>query len=201
MRRPSGNCWKLASGLRPVRFSRPMSRAAATADPGAPAPVSRPAYYPLAANRATELQLPCISAGICALMMRRFPQSATSALRHVPSCGPGSAVVVAGRVTRRHGHWLSMGGQITVSRHAPSPDSAGTSPTWARSAGNGRAVTRNPGDPGRGHGGFCGPAAGESLTRGWHADGLAVRPRAPHDPAARSPYSAAMPPAGGLPET
>jgi aquaporin Z len=129
------------------------------------------------------------SAGICALMMRRFPQSATSALRHVPSCGPGSAVVVAGRATRRHGHWLSMGGQIAVSRHAPSPDSAGTSPTWARSAGNGRAVTRNPGDPGRGHGGFSGPAARESLTRGWHADGLAVRParRMIQRPAPRTP--------------
>jgi tRNA (adenine57-N1/adenine58-N1)-methyltransferase len=28
----------------------------------------------------------------------------------------------------------------------------------------------------RGHGGFDEPAAWESLTRGWHADGLAVRP-------------------------
>ena len=29
---------------------------------------------------------------------------------------------------------------------------------------------------GRGHGGFDEPAAWESLTRGWHVDGLAVRP-------------------------
>jgi tRNA (adenine57-N1/adenine58-N1)-methyltransferase len=28
----------------------------------------------------------------------------------------------------------------------------------------------------RGHGGFDEPSAWESLTRGWHADGLAVRP-------------------------
>ena len=28
----------------------------------------------------------------------------------------------------------------------------------------------------RGHGGFDEPAAWESLIRGWHADGLAVRP-------------------------
>src|SRR5262249_53244205 len=29
----------------------------------------------------------------------------------------------------------------------------------------------------RGHGGFDEPSAWESLTRGWHADGLGVRPR------------------------